>query len=53
MVNCNICNAKMDSLFLGKIKGTYLKGKGKLYKVCSDCQKKYTINELKKKLKIE
>ena len=43
---CKICGEKIDVTFLGKIKGTYIKKKP----VCSDCQTKYNVDELKKKL---
>jgi len=32
---CSICGKKIEEIFLGKIKGTYIKGKA----VCSECQK--------------
>jgi hypothetical protein len=35
-MKCSKCNEKIEETFLGKIKGTYVKGKA----VCSDCQKK-------------
>ena len=50
MVKCDICKAKIETTFLGKIKGTHLNVKGKLKLICPDCQKKYTKNELIKKL---
>ena len=37
MIKCAICNNEIEELFLGKIKGTLIKGK----KVCSNCQSKY------------
>ncbi len=42
MVKCDICKKKVESLFLGKIKGTYVKDKGSSRKkaICSECQKK-------------
>jgi len=40
MVKCDICSGKVETLFLGKIDGTYVK-KGKKEKVvCSSCQRK-------------
>jgi hypothetical protein len=39
MVKCDICQEKIEETFLGKIKGTYIKKKGKLKAVCSKCQK--------------
>ena len=41
MVKCDICNKKIEELFLGKIKGAVIK-KGKNFRyACDDCQKKY------------
>lgn len=38
---CEICGNKIEDLFLGKFKGTYIKdSKGKKHIVCFDCQKK-------------
>ena len=37
MAKCAICGNKIEELFLGKIKGTIIKGKT----VCSECQKKH------------
>ena len=45
MVKCSICKEKVEELFLGKIKGSYVKKKV----VCSDCQRKYK-DELKEKV---
>ena len=50
MVKCEICKASIETTFLGKIKGTYVNIKGKLKIVCPSCQKKYTKEELIKKL---
>ncbi len=39
-LKCNKCGKEIKTIFLGKIKGTYV-GKGKNKKVyCSECQKK-------------
>jgi len=46
MTKCDICGNKIETTFLGKIKGTYMKKK----MVCSDCQKKYKKEELLKKI---
>lgn len=40
MVKCDICNEKIDTLFLGKIAGTYIKKDKKMKSVCSNCQRK-------------
>jgi redox-regulated HSP33 family molecular chaperone len=50
-MKCDICREKVETLFLEKIKGTYI-GKGKKKKViCQHCQKQYTMDEIRKKLK--
>ncbi len=36
-LKCEVCKAKIENTFLGKIKGTYVKKKT----VCSACQQKY------------
>jgi len=53
MIKCDVCKNEITSLVLGKIKGTYLKGKGKIYKICNACQKKHSVDELKKRLKVD
>jgi hypothetical protein len=53
MVKCEVCKQNITELIMGKVKGTYLKGKGKIYKICSACQKQYSVADLKKKLKIK
>ena len=51
-MKCDICKEKIEENFLNKIKGTYL-GLGKKKKaVCQNCQKKNSIEEIKKKLKL-
>ena len=43
---CEICSGKIEELFLGKIKGTYIKdAKGKQHIICFDCQKKLKTKE--------
>ena len=45
-MKCSICNRSIDTTFLGKILGTYIKdGKGKLHPVCFECQKKSKSKE--------
>ncbi|MEK6937350.1 MAG: hypothetical protein AABW58_04740 [Nanoarchaeota archaeon] len=36
-MKCSLCNEKVDTGILEKVKGTYIKKK----LVCSNCQKKY------------
>ncbi len=45
-MNCAICKEKVEETFLGKIKGTYV---GKKV-VCINCQKNYSMEEIKKKI---
>ncbi|MBS3167940.1 hypothetical protein J4216_02365 [Candidatus Woesearchaeota archaeon] len=40
MTKCDICKNKVETLFLGKIDGTYIKIDGKRKIVCSSCQKR-------------
>ncbi len=47
-----MCKKNVTELVMGKIKGTYLKGKGKIYIVCNECQKK-GVEALKKRLKVK
>jgi hypothetical protein len=45
-MKCEICSLKIESTFLEKIKGTYIKKKGKLKAICPACQQKYAPEEL-------
>ena len=47
MVKCDVCKNTLATLFLEKIKGTYVKkeGSSKKYAVCFDCQKKLGSKE--------
>ncbi len=47
MAKCEICKNKLEETFLEKINGTYINKKI----VCSDCQKRHSVEELKEKLK--
>ena len=40
-MKCDICNEKIEEMFLGKIKGIYVKKDKKIKVVCDNCQKKY------------
>ena len=47
-MNCDICRKAIDTLFLGKINGTYVKdAKGKKHPVCFECQKKFNNDKPK------
>ena len=45
MVKCDLCGKGIKEIFLGKLKGTYIKKKT----ICSDCQKEYK-EKLKEKI---
>ena len=45
-MKCSICNKSIETTFLNKIIGTYVKdSKGKLHAICFECQKKFTSKE--------
>ena len=52
-MKCDICGKTIETTFLNKLLGTYIKdSKGKLHPVCFECQKKFkTKEELLKGLK--
>jgi len=50
-MKCDICKAKIETTFLNKVLGTYMKNKKSKKKlVCPKCQKDHTREELLKKL---
>lgn len=51
MAKCDICKDKVETTFLDKIIGTHIKVNKKRKLVCNGCQKKFSIKELKEKLK--
>ena len=45
-MKCSICGRAIETTFLGKILGTYVKdSKGRLHAVCFECQKKFASKE--------
>ncbi len=45
-MKCTICGKSIDTTFLSKLIGTYVKdSKGKLHSVCFECQKKFASKE--------
>ena len=45
-MKCSICSKSIDTTFLGKLLGTYVKdSKGKLHPICFECQKKFSSKE--------
>ena len=51
-MKCDVCREKIEETFLEKIKGTYIGRYKKKKLVCSSCQKKYSLKEMKEKLKL-
>ena len=49
-MKCDLCNSKSEETFLEKIKGIHINVNSKIKNVCSNCQKKYSIDEIKEKL---
>jgi len=49
-MKCDVCNAKINKTFLGKIKGTYIFKDKKKKVVCPNCQKKLSTEEILEKL---
>lgn len=46
MVKCEICGKKIDTTFLKKLIGTYIKNnKGKKHTICFECQSKFKDKE--------
>ncbi|HIH38990.1 hypothetical protein J4460_05790 [Candidatus Woesearchaeota archaeon] len=50
MAKCSLCNQGIETTFLGKALGTTIRKSGKVYKVCSQCQKKFSHEDLLEKL---
>jgi len=45
-MKCSVCDKTIETTFLNKIIGTYVKDvKGKLHSVCFECQKKFDSKE--------
>jgi len=45
-MKCEICKKTIETTFLGKLVGSYVKDeKGKKHSVCSECQKKFRKKE--------
>jgi len=47
VMKCSVCSKTIETAFLGKLLGTYVKekGKSKLHPVCFECQKKFKTKE--------
>ena len=47
-MKCEICNKNIESTFMNKILGTYIKDeKGKKHAVCFECQKEFNNEKAK------
>ncbi len=45
-MKCSVCGKSIDTTFLNKIIGTYVKDtNGKAHSVCFECQKKFNSKE--------
>ena len=45
-MKCEICSKNIETTFMGKILGTYVKDeKGKKHTICFECQKKFKGKE--------
>jgi ribosome-binding protein aMBF1 (putative translation factor) len=49
-MKCDICGKDIETTFLGKINGNYIKVKGDMHPVCNSCFRSEKADELKKKL---
>jgi hypothetical protein len=50
-MKCDICGKKIETIFLGKLLGSYVKdSKRKKKAVCQNCQKALKIEEIWEKL---
>ena len=49
-MKCELCKENIEKTFLDKIRGIYIKVNSKIKTVCRDCQKKYSMNEIREKL---
>lgn len=47
-MKCRLCGNKIETTFMEKIIGTYIKDdKGKKHAICFECQKKFNNNKMK------
>lgn len=45
-MKCEICRKEIESTFMNKILGTYMKDeRGKKHAICFECQKKFNNNK--------
>ncbi|MBC8501076.1 MAG: hypothetical protein ISS25_02850 [Nanoarchaeota archaeon] len=50
-MKCDVCGKKVETTFLAKVVGSYIKNKKSKRKlVCNKCQQKYSKEQLLKKL---
>ena len=48
-MKCSICGEKLETTFLEKPIGTYIKVDGKKKTICNRCQSGHTMEEIKEK----
>lgn len=49
-MKCDSCGQKIQTTFMDKIVGTYLRDeKGKRHPVCFECQRAFTVEQLKER----
>jgi len=47
-MKCEICRKEIESTFMNKLLGTYIKdGKGKKHTICFECQKKFNNDKVR------
>ena len=47
-MKCKICSKNIETTFMGKILGTYIRDdKGKKHTICFECQKKFSNDKTK------
>ena len=44
-MKCSICKNKIEEIWLGKIKGTYIRKDKKKFVVCKECQTKFKTRD--------
>jgi len=49
-MKCDICGAKIETTFLNKIVGSYVKKDGKKKVICPNCQKNLSKKEIEDKI---
>jgi len=51
VARCALCKEKITYTFLNKPEGTWIRNQeGKKYLICSQCQRQYSLDEIRKQL---